>query len=560
LAEKEIDLNRASRILVKLVAWESSYIKVVVIYGSAISLLTLAVPIAVQTLINTVANIASTRAILILSGVLLLTLVLSGGLSALRTHVMELYERKIYARLTSEISLRTILAPHSVFEGRRNSSITQRYFEIMTLQKNIPSLMVDGFALLLQLLVGFSLVSFYHPMLFLFNLLIILLIYLIWLFWGAGAKITAIKLSHAKYETARWLNDLSAAHEFFKSSQHMDYAARTTEALVDDYVSSRENHFKYTFAQVLAFLLLYAVASAGLLGLGGWLVVRGELSIGQLVAAELIMSAVFFGLSQFTNYMKMYYELYGAADKIGQLLELPQEVVYEDQVAIPADSTLECHDLVLSHQDYALRLSFKLGSGTKAFVSADTGWVQRKLTRLLKMQDPVQGGWLRIGGLELAEYDVYDLGQAIAIVDRSLIVECTIKEYLRMAAPKASLSEITSALALMSLGRIVDTLPDGLETRLSTIGAPLLPLELLLMKLAAAVLAQPQLVILNQDFDNLPADVHKSVLQAIQAQPFSMLYFTRNPDKSNFDAILELNADGSGNGSQGLQIMREASS
>lgn len=129
-----------------------------------------------------------------------------------------------------------------------------------------------------------------------------------------------------------------------------------------------------------------------------------------------------------------------------------------------------------------------------------------------------------------------------------------------MAAPKASLSEITSALALMSLGRIVDTLPDGLETRLSTIGAPLLPLELLLMKLAAAVLAQPQLVILNQDFDNLPADVHKSVLQAIQAQPFSMLYFTRNPDKSNFDAILELNADGSGNGSQGLQIMREASS
>lgn len=559
MSEKEIDLNRAHGILVKLIARESEYLKVVMIYGIAISLLTLAVPIAVQTLINTVANIASTRAILILSGVLMLTLVLSGGLSALRTHIMELYERKLYARLTSEISLRTILAPHSVFEGRRNSSMTQRYFEIMTLQKNIPSLMVDGFALMLQLLVGFSLVSFYHPMLFLFNLLIILLIYLIWLFWGTGAKITAIRLSQAKYDTAKWLNDLSAAHEFFKSSQHMDYAARTTEALVGSYVSSRENHFKYTFAQVLAFLLLYAMASAGLLGLGGWLVVRGELSIGQLVAAELIMSAVFFGLSQFTNYMKMYYELYGAADKIGQLLELPQEVVHEDQVAIPADGTLECRDLVLRREDDSVNLSFQLASGAKAFVSSDTGWMQRKLTRLMKLQDPVQGGWLRLGGLELAEYDVYELRQAIAIVDRSLIVECTIKEYLRMAAPKVSLAEIASALALMSLEKVVDNLPEGLETRLSTIGAPLLPLDLLLMKLAAALLAQPKLVILNQDFDNLPVDVHDSVLQAIRTQPFSLLYFTRNPAKNNFDAILELTSDGSGNGSQGIAIVPEAS-
>ena len=63
------------------------------------------------------------------------------------------------------------------------------------------------------------------------------------------------------------------------------------------------------------FLLMYAVASAALLGIGGVLVVQGELSIGQLVAAELVMSAVFFGLSRFTQYLKLYYELYGAAEK-----------------------------------------------------------------------------------------------------------------------------------------------------------------------------------------------------------------------------------------------------
>lgn len=84
----------------------------------------------------------------------------------------------------------------------------------MTFQKNVPSLMVDGFALVLQMLVGFTLVSFYHPMLFAFNLVLILVMYAIWKIWGTGAKRSAIELSHAKYDSAKWLNDIAAAHEF----------------------------------------------------------------------------------------------------------------------------------------------------------------------------------------------------------------------------------------------------------------------------------------------------------------------------------------------------------
>jgi len=529
----------------------------VIVYGIAVSLLTLAVPIAVQTLVNTVANIASTRAILVLAGLLLLTLVLSGALNALRTHVMEVYERRIYARLMSEISLRTILAPHSVFEGRQNSTITQRYFEIMTLQKNIPSLLVDGFALVLQLLVGFTLVSFYHSMLFAFNLVIILGIYLIWRIWGDDAKLTAIKLSAAKYESAKWLNELSSAHEFFKSSRHMDYAGRTTEALIKNYDDSHRHHFRYTFAQNIAFLALYAFASAALLGLGGWLVVRGELSIGQLVAAELIMSAVFFGLSQFTNYLKMYYELYAAADKLGYLLGLPQEKFHDEQDLQPVDGTLECKDLELSHQDVSVQFSFTLAEGAKAWVTTDRGWVQRRFSKLLKLQESSTQGWLRLGQQAFEEFDVYELRQAIAIIDRSLIVECSIKEYFRMAAPDTSIVDMSAALALVDLERTVMGLPDGLETRLSSLGAPLLPLDLLLLKLAVAIVAQPKIVVLNQDFDNLPSTQHNKVLSAIGDQPFSILYFSRNLKPQYFDATLQLFSDGSGNGSNGLEVGRK---
>ena len=87
--EKSIDLRAIKQHLVALLKPEHGFFNVAIAYGVAISFLTLAVPIAVQTLINSIANIGSVRAVVILSMVLFFTLVISGLLSALRMRVME---------------------------------------------------------------------------------------------------------------------------------------------------------------------------------------------------------------------------------------------------------------------------------------------------------------------------------------------------------------------------------------------------------------------------------------------------------------------------------------
>ncbi len=524
--------------LVDLIKPESGYLNAAIIYGLAIGLLTLAVPIAVQTLINTIANIASPRAVIILAIVLFSTLLISITLSALRTRVMEHYERRVYARLTAQLSIRTILAPHYFFESRQNTTITQRYFDIFTLQKNLPTIMVDGFALVLQMLVGFTLVSFYHPILFAFNVLIILLMYTVWKVWGNKAKRTAIELSNAKYKTAKWLDDISSAHDFFKSTRHLGYAGEKTEQLVSQYIQNHEKHFRLTFSQVVMYLFLYALASAALLGLGGWLVVQGQLSIGQLVAAELIMSAVFFGISQFTNYLKLYYEMYGAADKIGQALSIPQEAIQDEQASIPKQPQLKCQRLELKHLDQRFEVNFDLAPGVKKYVLTDQSWIQRGFLKSLKLHSGSAQGWITLGGYNLSDFNLYDLRQSIVSVDRSLIVECTIKEYLRMAAPSASLIEINDVLEDVCLTRAIRCLKNGLDTHMSALGSPLQPAELLLLKLAAAILSKPQVVILNQHFDNIPKDLLERILTLIKAQDFSVLYFTNHPNPAYLDGVL----------------------
>ncbi len=72
------------------------------------------------------------------------------------------------------------------------------------------------------------------------------------------------------------------------------------------------------FSQVILLLTLYAVASVSLLVLGGWLVLKGQLTIGQLVAAELILSAVLYSFSQLGRDLENFYDLVASCQKLSK--------------------------------------------------------------------------------------------------------------------------------------------------------------------------------------------------------------------------------------------------
>lgn len=537
------DLRRTKTLLFDILKPEAGFFYLAIAYGLMIGLLTLAVPFAVQTLINTVVYTASVSAVLVISTILFCTLLLYGLFSALRTRVMEYYERRIYSRLTADLVLKTIQAPHQFFEGRKNSTITHRFFEVMTFQKNMPSLMVDGFALLLQMLVGITLVSFYHPFLFVFNVVIIIAMYFIWRMLSTPAKNTAIDLSDSKYATAKWLSEISSAHVFFKSSRHLDHAAEKTEAIISRYVNCHAGHFTFTFSQTVLFLIVYALASSALLGLGGVLVVQEQLSVGQLVAAELIMSAVFLGISRFSVYLNLYYELYGAAEKLNAALNIPQEDVQSSDNETFTRNDLHFRQTVLVQQNESVKIDMALRENGKYYVVTGQAWQQRKLMTVLKRYETPESGWVELGGLALTDYQTSELRQAIAIVDRSLIIECSILEYLRMDAPDASEKAIREIFRELQLEPTLARLEDGLQTSLSQLGHPLQPMEFLLLKLAAALLSKPGVIVLNQHFDAIPEAYRYKILKYLDTQPVTVMYFTSSPIQEVFDATIVLNGD-----------------
>jgi putative ABC transport system ATP-binding protein len=540
ILRKHASLRELIASIFQILSPESNYYTLAIVYGIGISVLSLATPISVQMLINTVANTGLTLSLVVLSVTLFVLLLLSGLLNALRIHLMDLFQRRFYARMVSEIALRSIYALNPFFQDLRMSTLFNRYFDIVIVQKNLPNILIGGFTIMLQAVVGFVLVSLYHPLFLVFNLVVVAVIWLIWLIWGKRAMFSAVQVSHKKHATASWLEGLGESNGFFKSERHIAKALDRTDAITNDYITEHTRHFRHHFSQTLSFLLLYALASAVLLGLGGWLVIQGELSLGQLVAAELVLSVALFGVSQLGTYLAYFYEICGAIDELSLFYDIRQEEPTAGLVELGAGADLTFANVAFGDRGET-SLDFRIPEGKRVMAVPESHGVQREAINLLKRHAKPESGYISLGGVDIMGVQPHNLRQKVIYLARPTIVDLTIREYLDLSGDEDSNPRDLEVLEAVGLTDEVARLEDGLDTRLSTNGWPLTISETMQLKLAATIIAEPRVLVLNQLFDTMPDRVLRRALDMLQAKcSCTVIYFTNRYHELGFDAYLYL--------------------
>lgn len=465
----------------------------------------------------------------------------SGLLNALRIHLTEIFGRRFYARMVAEIALRAIYARNPFFVDEGRGPLFNRYFDIVIVQKMVPSLLVGGFTLVLQAGVGFILVSFYHPLFLAFNAVLVALIWAVWLFWGKSAIASAIELSHQKHLTAAWLENLAASNGFFKSERHIEYALERTNEETRAYIDEHRRHFRNYFAQTICFFVIYAGASAVLLGLGGWLVIQGQLSLGQLVAAELVLSAVFYGISQLGPYMASFYDLCGALEELSRFFEVELEAPAEKSAFVCPDASLEFREVKGEARGVPVTLNFRIPSGSTVMAATSSHGLQRLVTTLLKRQEDPASGMITVGGSDIVEAEPHALHQQIVLLDRPTVIAMTIREFLQLAGDQVTSAQVLEAVRIVGLDTVVSRFEKGLNTPINLTGWPLSITETMLLKLAAAILAEPRVLILNQLYDLVPEDTMVRVLNHLKTdRSNTVIYFTRRQRDIGCDTFIYL--------------------
>ncbi len=311
--------------LVELLRLEWSDVFTLLAFGLGVGLLSLVAPAAIEALVNTVAFGILLWPVLVLAMVMLTLLVVSAVLRAMQTYVAECLQRRLFVRTALGFADRLARTDLSSFDGVNRADIVNRFFEVSSGQKSIATLLVEGVGIIMMTVVGLIVLAFYHPYLLTFALVLAGLVVFMLLGLGIGGVRSSIAESYAKFDVAAWLEEVARCPHAFRSGDGAFLALDRADQLADRYISARKRHFGIIWRQTLFALALEAVGSTVLLGLGGWLVINRQLTLGQLVASELIVTLVLVSLSKIGKYVEIFYDLQATLDKLGVLDRLPPE-------------------------------------------------------------------------------------------------------------------------------------------------------------------------------------------------------------------------------------------
>ncbi len=315
-----------------LIRPERSDIGAVIVFSIVVGILALASPIAVEALVNTVAFGRYLQPVIILALMLLTFLGFAAAIRALNTYVVEIIQRRLFVRVVEDLAYRLPRVEQAALDGQYGPELTNRFFDVVTVQKVTAALLLDGIAIVLQTVIGMAVLAFYHPFLLGFDFALLVSIAFAIFVLGRGAVKTAVKESKVKYAVAAWMEELTRNPTAFKMHGGMNLALERADKLAVDYLDARKKHFRIVLRQIVFALVLQAVAATALLGLGGWLVIMGELTLGQLVAAELIVMMIVGSFAKLGKHMESFYDLLASVDKLGIAVRLAGRI---SQQAVP---------------------------------------------------------------------------------------------------------------------------------------------------------------------------------------------------------------------------------
>jgi putative ABC transport system ATP-binding protein len=491
-------------------------IVVIITYAFLAGVLFLVVPIAASSLVTTIAFGRLLQPLIILSIFVLGGLLIVGALKFTQVRLVELVQQRLFVRQGALLSQKLPTIQYDFLCNNHVPDLVNRFLEVVIIQKVTAQMLMDGAAVVFQVLMGLILISFYHPLLLAYGLVLTLLISLIFIS-GYGASSTAIDESTSKYEFLQWLEDVARFPLLFKTSWGESLALRKADQLLINYLKTRRGHFRILQRQYLSAYMVQAIAVSFLLILGGWLVMLNQLTLGQLVSAEIVVSAAVYSVSKLGKTFESLYDLIAAINKLDDLHNLPSEKE-EGTIALPDSGPLSVEfDEVTSRLKDSKFAAFTLNipAGSKiAIFGRNASGKSTVANYLLRLVKPA-AGQIRINGIDVRDISTYSLRSRIQLVRGYEILHGTIEDNVACLRPHIGTEEVLDALDRVGLLKVVQALPEGVRTNLSAAGAPLSTGQCAQLILARAIVGKPGLIILDQTLDTIDPQSMGQIYQTL---------------------------------------------
>ena len=474
------------------------------------SLSGLVLPYASKSLIDEVIPSKDTHSLTILLVVVCIALLFQSVSAFSLTRLLSVEAQHLISILRAKVQQKLLTLPISFFDNNKSGALVSR---VMTDVEGVRNLVGTGLVQLIggsiTALISLIILIRINAQMTLFVLLPVLIFAVVALkafgyirpIFRARGKINA-EVTGRLTET---LNGIRVIKGFNAEAQEQ----KVFEKGVEDLYQNVKKSLTATAFMTSSSTFLLGLASAGIMGMGGYFIMNNSMTYGEFVSFTLFLGFMIAPIVQMSNIGSQLTEAFAGLDRTQELMGIDEENNLKTRT-ITLDKikgNITFNNITFSYDDTTevLRnISFEAPQGSVTALVGSSGSGKSTIAGLVTAFLNPNSGQVLIDEIDLSKVDLKSFRSQLGVVlQDDFLYEGTIRENILFPRPKASEKDLLEAVEGAYVNEFTDRFEDGLDTVIGERGVKLSGGQRQRISIARALLAKPKIVILDEATSNL---------------------------------------------------------
>lgn len=482
----------------------------------------LIVPGASKYLIDDVIKNSDTEMLKLLVLVVVAAIVIQSITSFLLTKILSVEAQHLISQLRVKVQQQIIYLPVRFFDNTKSGELVSR---IMSDVEGVRNLVGTGFVQLiggtLTAIASLVLLIKISPWMTLYVLVPVIIFGVISM--KAFGRIRPIFKERGKInaEVTGRLTETLGGVRVIKGFNAEMQEVKTFQAGVEKLYLNIKKSLTATSFVTSSGTLLLGLASAGIMGIGGHMIITNQMSMGDFLAFTLYLGFMIAPIVQMSNIGSQLTEAFAGLDRTEEIMNLKRE--NDDPERTKKIDTIkgdvEFKDVSFAYEDdkhVIKHVSFKAPAGSVTALVGTSGSGKSTIASLAASFLNPDSGIISIDGQDLTKVSLDSYRSQLGVVlQDDFLFEGTIRENILFPRPNATEEELQAAVKAAHVNEFTDRFEKGLETTIGERGVKLSGGQKQRIAIARAILANPRILILDEATSNLDTESESFIQESL---------------------------------------------
>ncbi len=439
------------------------------------------------------------------------------------TQILSVEAQHLIAKLRSQVQQHIIKLPIRYFDNAKTGELVSR---IMSDVEGVRNLVGTGFAQMvggiLTAIISLVLLITISPMMTVYVLVPVAVFGLVSL--KAFGKIRPIFRERGKINaqvTGR-LTETLGGIRVIKGFNAEAQEIKTFEKGVDLLFQNVKASLTATSFVTSAGTLLLGLASAGIMGIGGYMIMKGEMTFGDFLAFTLYLGFMIAPIVQMSNIGSQLTEAFAGLDRTEEIMNTPLESDDRKRtISLKSiEGEIEFRDVSFAYEsgkEVVKGISFQAPAGSVTALVGTSGSGKTTIAGLAATFLNPDSGKILLDGQDLQAITLESFRSQLGVVlQDDFLFEGTIRENILFPRPDASDQELLQAVEAAHVREFTDRFESGLDTLIGERGIKLSGGQRQRIAIARAILADPRILILDEATSNLDTESETLIQKSLK--------------------------------------------